>query len=142
MNNHKCSCKCKCGADTKIYLCNICGESCTIGSESDNPRTVNGLIEATVTGAYMSTPGNGTTQGALDDRVRYKFSICEFCLDWLFHSVFKIPVQVIDLDGDDGEFNQLSALQRVLKSHHRNYKEEFIVEYKRHNQLRQIKSSE
>ena len=74
-------------------LCNLCGLSCVIGPSESPASGPHGLIEATVTGGYESTPGNGC--GALDDMVRHSFSLCEFCLDWLF-SKFNVPVAVDD----------------------------------------------
>jgi hypothetical protein len=84
--------------ETKDIICNLCGESCSLGSayndgNDPDPLDYSGLIEQTVTGGYNSTPGNGN--GALDDMVRYSFSLCEFCLDWLFQQ-FTIPVAVDD----------------------------------------------
>lgn len=90
--------------------CNLCGLSCIVGPETlvdgrENPgRELNGLIRAKVVGGYESTPGNGC--GALDDMSRYTFSLCEFCLDWLFGQ-FTVPVAVDDVMNDfvprDGE---------------------------------------
>ena len=74
-------------------LCNLCGLSCVLGCQGSQARGTHGLIEALVVGGYESTPGNG--HGALDDLVRYRFSLCEWCLDWLF-AQFKIPVAVDD----------------------------------------------
>lgn len=72
-------------------LCNLCGLSCTL--DEKNFSELGGLIGAVVSGGYASTPGNGV--GALDDTVAYRFSLCEFCLDWLF-AQFTIPVAVSD----------------------------------------------
>jgi hypothetical protein len=73
--------------------CNLCGESCFLGSLWEGQFSFGGLLNAQVIGGYESTPGNGA--GALDDMSRYGFSMCEFCLDWLFQQ-FKIPVAVDD----------------------------------------------
>lgn len=75
--------------DPKDTLCNLCGLSCSLGPKDSPAYGNHGLIDTTVIGGYESTPGNGW--GALDDMDRYRFSLCEFCLDWLF-SQFKIPV--------------------------------------------------
>ncbi len=40
-------------------LCNLCGLSCVIGTIDSPTRRAAGLIEATATGGYESTPGNG-----------------------------------------------------------------------------------
>ena len=71
-------------------LCNLCGLTCVLDGGVDH-RELGGLIKAAVCGGYESTPGNG--HGTLDDMERYKFSLCEFCVDWLFGQ-FKIPVDV------------------------------------------------
>lgn len=76
--------------DNSAPLCNLCGHSCWLGPPTEHQKT-GGLIDAKVCGDYESTPGNG--YGALDDTERYRFSLCEFCLDWLF-SKFQIPVTV------------------------------------------------
>lgn len=68
-------------------ICNLCGLSCMLTTRAG------GLVKATVWGGYESTPGNGV--GALDDHVEHTFSLCEFCLDWLF-SRFVIPVELRD----------------------------------------------
>jgi len=76
-------------------LCNLCGLTCALGQ--GRWRDNHGLIDASVCGEYESTPGNGW--GALDDMTRHRFSLCEFCLDWLF-SQFRIPVAVDDPSDD------------------------------------------
>lgn len=81
-------------------LCNLCGESCYFTQDNrsaDDKRFGSnyGLIDCTVSGGYESTPGNG--HGALDDLETYTFSMCEFCLDWLF-KLFKIPPSLTDPD--------------------------------------------
>jgi hypothetical protein len=75
-------------------LCNLCGLSCMLGHIERSPY---GLIDATTNGGYDSTPGNGC--GALDDMTRYSFSLCEFCLDWLF-TQFQIRVSTDDPTND------------------------------------------
>lgn len=72
-------------------LCNLCGLTCLLEHPPmDKPS---GLIDAVVVGGYESTPGNGS--GTLDDMTGYSFSLCEYCLDWLFGR-FKIQVQTFD----------------------------------------------
>lgn len=73
--------------------CNVCGHPLQL--EPNGPRC--GLVDAEVEGGFDSTPGNGS--GALDDCTKYKFSVCEFCLDWLFTQC-KIPPEVIEMHGD------------------------------------------
>lgn len=81
-------------------LCNLCGESCFFIQENRSTEDKKfgsnyGLIDCTVSGGYESTPGNG--QGTLDDLETYTFSLCEFCLDWLF-KLFKTPPTLSDPD--------------------------------------------
>ena len=86
-----------------------------------------GLVDAEVSGGYSSTPGNGS--GALDDRTSYRFSLCEFCLDWLF-SQFKIPPAVKDMDGDPiGPWKP--AAQRVMEDVWRIKRQEFFIDQRR-----------
>lgn len=76
-------------------LCNLCGYSCQLKDPDANYHdNVGGLIGTIVGGGFDSTPGNG--YGAFDDMTSYRFSLCEFCLDWLF-AQFKIPVDVWDI---------------------------------------------
>lgn len=71
--------------------CNLCGLSIRLAPAPwDQPL---GLVQTEVVGGYPSTPGNGS--GALDDCTGYRFSLCEFCLDWLFVQ-FVIPVETLD----------------------------------------------
>ena len=121
--------------------CNLCGLSCDIcGSIPEDIRTPSGLIDAKVTGGYDSTPGNGF--GALDDCAQYKFSLCEWCLDWLFEQ-FIIPPEekgigaFSHLDGPPIEWKP--ARQRVEEDDWRSAKEEFRIEYERRNQARSNK---
>lgn len=118
--------------------CNLCGLPCNIyGSIPEEIRTPSGLIDAKVTGGYDSTPGNGF--GALDDCSQYKFSLCEWCLDWLFEQ-FIIPPEekgvgaFSHLDGPPIEWKP--ARQRVEEDDWRTGKEEFRIEYERRNQAR------
>lgn len=113
-------------------LCNRCGLSCELGSTGE----LGGLIRQMVVGGYSSTPGNG--HGALDDIEGYRFSLCEFCLDWLFQT-FKIPVELISNDlvpsGDAPQF--VPAAQRVDSDEWRRMKAEFRAEHERRRIARQ-----
>lgn len=112
-------------------LCNLCGESCNL--EESGFSEPNGLIEAKVRGGYFSTPGNGS--GALDDGVTYTFSLCEFCLDYLFDNCV-IPVKCKDMDGPL-EFE--TALSRVNKDEWRDrYKQLFIRQMNERSSKRKI----
>lgn len=76
-------------------LCNMCGLTThlPVGPAGSGETAAHGLIDASVEGGYASTPGNG--HGALDDGHHYTFSLCEFCLDWLF-TLFKMPPVISD----------------------------------------------
>ena len=105
---------------TKNDSCNICGHTCKLAGNKE----LYGL-QTEVNGGYHSTPGNG--DGALDDLMNYKFSICEFCLDDLFQD-FIIPVKLDDGDGDRHiEFKP--AAQRIQEDVWRKDKFSFIAEY-------------
>lgn len=124
-------------AEKKDVLCNLCGLTCMLGS-LDAPEgradhicyAAHGLIDAEVLGGYLSTPGNG--EGALDDMSRYKFSLCEFCLDWLF-SRCVIPVKVMDFDEEE-DFRP--AVERVNDEPWRKDKDSFFREYERRARAR------
>jgi len=113
-------------------LCNLCGQSCTL-----EPGPLGGgqcgLIDAEVSGGYNSTPGNGS--GALDDGVKYKFSLCEFCLDWLFWA-FVIPVEV--KDGDAPPMTWKPAMQRASEDKWRQQKERFYAAFRLHEGNRRV----
>jgi hypothetical protein len=113
-------------------LCNLCGQSCTLepGPLGGGPC---GLIEAEVRGSYNSTPGNGS--GALDDCVKYKFSLCEFCLDWLFWA-FVIPVEL--KDGEAPPMTWKPAMQRVTEDKWRQQKERFYEAFRLHEGNRRV----
>jgi len=130
-----------CGHDHEvpIPLCNLCGELC--GSERSAEYGAMGLINCVVSGGYSSTPGNG--DGALDDCSSYKFSMCEFCLDWLF-TQFRTPPQVghysIGTGEETGESEVFRpAEQRVREDEWRRHKEEFAAERARRAVLRERK---
>lgn len=72
--------------------CNLCGLSLRLAPAPEDETL--GLVKVAVVGGYPSTPGNGS--GALDDGTGYRFSLCEFCLDWLFGQ-FTIPVETFDV---------------------------------------------
>jgi len=96
--------------------CNVCGHSLQL--EPNTPRV--GLVDAEVQGSFHSTPGNGA--GALDDCTKYKFSVCEFCLDWLFTKCL-IPPEVEDIHGDpDTPARWRPAGQRVVEDSWRTQK--------------------
>lgn len=105
-------------------LCNLCGLSCWL--REGQHVELGGLIKATATGGYFSTPGNGV--GALDDTVAYRFSLCEFCLDWLFGR-FVVPVAVTDYMLDDTPVEAWKpAAERVAADDWRKMKQEFTDE--------------
>lgn len=125
---HKCVCK------HPETICNMCGESCSLSDDKDCP-SFGGLINQVVSGGYNSTPGNGN--GALDDTVDYKFSLCEFCLDWLF-TTFKIAPTVYQYtDGEYFEFKP--AGERVATDEWRKQKSKFLEEWMKRNMLRKVK---
>lgn len=121
-------------AERKETLCNLCGLTCNL---SDEPHYIDrgGLIEEIIRGGYLSTAGNGN--GALDDCTFYEFSLCEFCLDWLF-AKFKIPVKTGDYDLDDHQ-EWRPAFQRVMEDSWRTLKEQFFEEYNKRNKARSEK---
>ncbi len=93
--------------------CNLCGHLCALGEAKQNEpdRMLGGLLGAQVNGGHYSTAGNG--YGALEDGCSYRFSLCEFCLDWLFNQ-FKVPVKVHDyIDGDPAKWE--AADERVKR---------------------------
>src|SRR5258708_22599734 len=122
-------------ADKIEHICNWCGESCTLGPLYDDVVAHGGLIDAVVQGGYDSTPGNGN--GALDDMTAYSFSLCEFCLDYLFQQ-FRIPPTVRCLI-DNKEETYRPAPKRVKEDEWRTQKEIFLREEGRRNLTRPIK---
>lgn len=112
----------------KDNLCNWCGLTCSFGEGWDK----GGLIDTTVMGGYPSTPGNGS--GALDDTTKYKFSICEFCLNYLFDQ-FTVPV-IVDSYVDGIIEPWVSAQDRVTRDDWRKTKEKFFLEFNRRNEAR------
>lgn len=116
--------------------CNLCGMTCQLGSECNPTSGLYGLIKQTVNGGYESTPGNGL--GALDDCTSYTFSLCEFCLDWLF-SQFKIPVEVHDYLSGVEPKPWRPAAERVAQDEWRRTKELFSKEHDRRKKAREAK---
>jgi len=117
--------------------CNLCGLSCRLTGPGSDFNELSGLIDCKVSGGYDSTPGNGA--GALDDTTQYEFSLCEFCLDWLFVQ-FKVPVEVSDyMNPDSPKEKWVSAKDRVCKDDWRGMKTVFFDEFKKRNQARELK---
>jgi hypothetical protein len=125
----------------QYVLCNLCGHLCALADEAGaiNDQRA-GLQNAVVSGGYHSTAGNG--DGALDDTTSYRFSLCEFCLDWLF-SKFTVPVQVscyMGGAGPDEEPEQfIPAAQRVKEDEWRRFKKEFFAEHDKRAKAREEK---
>ena len=96
--------------ETSDATCNGCGDSCILTHE---PFTEFGGLRADVCGGYFSTAGNG--YGALDDMHRYRFKLCEFCLDALFaRFVVKPDVSLYQFSGRDEEKSEFTpALKRI-----------------------------
>jgi len=139
-------------------LCNLCGLTLCLGSAGY--RAPHGLVNAKVVGGYSSTPGNG--EGALDDLDGYKFSLCEFCLDWLFGK-FAVPVEtyapmneflmevgetveealkkrgMVKLSPSDEPGPWRPAAQRVQEEEWRKDKEQFFAEKARRDKARRVK---
>lgn len=98
-------------------FCNLCGQTCAMFLCSDNDGNLiyenEGLISASVSGGYPSTPGNG--EGTLDDMTLYTFSLCEYCLEFLFSHMI-IPPQLGDAF-NNGPIDKvyLPALERIKK---------------------------
>lgn len=112
-----------------IEPCNLCGHPCGVPAGENDPGDQRmGLIKQTVVGGYWSTPGNG--DGALDDGISYRFSLCEFCLDWLFQR-FVIPVSTVPSPFRPAE-------QRVRDDEWRRHKTEFFAEFEKRNASRKL----
>lgn len=132
--------------EKKLPICNLCGCSCALSDGADAPpvETNAGLLEARVDGGYYSTAGNG--YGALDDGTSYEFSMCEFCLDWLF-SQFTVPVKMFDYmgsgdfthDGVELEEKFRPAFERVNADEWRRMKDEFFAEHDKRAKAREEK---
>lgn len=114
-------------------LCHLCGLTCNI-IVADDTVEFSGL-NGEVHGGFHSTPGNG--DGALDDGNRYRFKLCEFCIDFLFSS-FVIPPDVSDYMSEDKREAFRPASQRVQEDEWRKTKEKFFAEYNRRKAQRKI----
>lgn len=128
-------------AEKKETLCNLCGFPCTAapprGTHSEEVVKMHtdyraGLIDARADGGYESTPGNG--YGALDDMTAHQFSLCEFCLDWLF-AQFVIPVKAWDYGIGEAE-TWRPAAERVEADEWRKGKAKFFQEAARRSAAR------
>lgn len=106
--------------ESKDVLCNLCGHTCVVGHPESFARGPSGLVEAEVFGGYESSPS--VFGGTLDDGARYRFSVCEWCLDALF-LCFVIPVEVDNymtsspsslFQGDDPEPPWKPAILRIM----------------------------
>ena len=113
-------------------LCNLCGLPCTVGLPGDDLHQDHtaGLLNAVAVGGYESTPGNG--HGALDDMTAYHFSLCEWCLDWLFAQCRIPPLTTDERDGTPYPEPFRPAAQRVAEDTWRTMKAAFTAQYERH----------
>jgi len=114
--------------------CNLCGEACTAPHNADNALSPMGLINCTVSGGYDSTPGNG--HGALDDSTSYTFSLCEWCLDWLFAQFKHSPTTSDYMSPDFKPGAWRRAQERVEADEWRTQKKEFFEELIHRNRAR------
>lgn len=120
------------GPDREPPLCNVCGLTCLLGEPSSGESSLRspnsgGLERVTVRGNYDSTPGNG--HGALDDCTSYSFSICEWCLDWLFTP---------DIDGTPETAEEFRpTARRVADDDWRQAKDAFRAEFERRKEARE-----
>jgi hypothetical protein len=141
----------------KDTICNLCGHSCSLGPLAGVPKDgrsdeeirqniackqlpgwdVGGLLDYTVMGGYNSTPGNG--EGALDDCTGYNFSLCEFCLDYLFTKMV-IPPRVQSVHSVQPKEVFRPAAQRVVEDDWRKEKDEFFAEAERRAKSRKSNS--
>jgi hypothetical protein len=126
--------------EVKDKLCNLCGLTLKLIGPASDFNEISGLVDCKVSGGYDSTPGNG--EGALDDTMEYKFSLCEFCLDWLFCQ-FQIPVEVSDYwipptssDFKPTQFDWIPAKDRVNNDDWRKMKKKFFAEFEKRNLAR------
>jgi hypothetical protein len=105
--------------------CNMCAQ------ESEGLECNSILNNFKVSGGYDSTPANG--YGALDDMTDYEFSLCEYCLDYLFKQFLIAPKVYFIPSIAEEKF--IPAEVRVEMSNH-NYKEDFFTEYNRRASFR------
>ena len=110
--------------DRSVPTCHLCGLSCRLGQHER--ANSGGLERHTVTGNYDSTPGNG--DGCLDDLSSYTFSLCEWCLDWLFAKMPIPPIVRDDIPGGNTQAVFRPAAQRVGEDTWREDKEGFARE--------------
>lgn len=124
--------ECRQPVERPVPICNLCGLSCLLRKEEGSGMAeVGGLLNAEVWGGYESTPGNGS--GALDDTTQYRFSLCEFCLDWLFEQ-FQVPVST-----SDGCLETVAwrpAAERIDRDEWRKMKEPFFAEQRKRAEAR------
>lgn len=150
MKNMECpSCRCtfdsscifcsQCGDSlTRLEaVCNLCGLSCRITASDGEDCGNHGLIEQRVSGGYHSTAGNG--YGALDDGTTYKFSLCEFCLDWVFSQCQIAPELGSYMSSGDKPESFVPAAVRVRDEEWRSSKKEFFAERDRRDAARAAK---
>ena len=118
------------------HVCNLCGLTCALPASHPELHCEYGLIDARVQGGYDSTPGNGC--GALDDMHEYHFSLCEFCIDWLF-ARFRVPVTVTEYGGRAFEEPEewRPAEVRVREDSWRGMKKKFRAEHERRKMARE-----
>lgn len=118
-------------------LCNLCGHSCYLPGDCNGNS---GLIEQKVMGGYDSTPGNGC--GALGDMTQYTFSLCEFCLDFLFTNFVIPPKQrYVFNDEDSVEEQFVGAEQMMIKNlTYKRFKEHFYNEANKRTSARNLLS--
>jgi hypothetical protein len=115
-------------------LCNFCGYTCAFPNTNSNQPY--GLIKKSVNGGYHSTPGNGN--GALDDVTFYTFSLCEFCLDYLFRK-FQIPPLIGTYVGSEDYEVFRPATQRIKEDSWRKHDPKWQLEYDARAAARQRK---
>lgn len=97
---------------SKEVICNMCGQTCCL-VKFNNENENGGLINCEVTGGYSSTAGNG--YGAFDDYTKIKFSLCEFCLDFIFSICEKKPMELNFVYGNPTlEEEYVPSIQRVF----------------------------
>jgi hypothetical protein len=116
-------------------LCNLCGLYCSL-NDGDSRGEAYGLLHQRVMGGYCSTPGNGS--GALDDLTTYSFSLCEFCLDWIFEQCV-VPPKVFPMHMDQEPYRP--AAQRVAEDEWRKMKDHFAKEKQKRDDARAAKKA-
>lgn len=112
--------------EKEVYVertCNLCGCGCGDGFKKGPLNFNKGLIDATVTGGYSSP--------IIPDMTSHTFSLCEYCVVWLF-DVFLIKHKFTDLDPQD-ESSQAEW------PYHRDRRSEPSDEEKRRDQIRRFR---